>query len=236
MKTSFFDRLKLALRVFREKPIAHDSLFVHKLHGILNVERKKYLMDKATGRGVLHFGYLDTPFLLEKIESKTMLHEHIKDVAKVAYGVDVNEIDLAQYREITGDERNMILDISSVNFDPSIFGGIEFDLILFPEVLEHIASPGLALRNLRELCIQHSADLIITVPNAYNFNFFVEACSGIEIVHPDHFFYFSPVTLRRLVEISGFEVEEIKTYGPQEFSRRPGFTEFGVICLAKPKP
>lgn len=227
------DRFRLALQVFQEPRRAHDRIFVHEHPEFERVERVEELLMVARGRQVLHFGFLDSPFLAEKHRSGEMLHERLKAAAQSVFGVDINASDLAAYRGFSGDLANCILDISVPSAALDDLDRVPFDVILFPEVLEHIPDPGQALRNLKVLCKSHGAKLVLTVPNAFNFNFFVEACAGREIVHPDHLYYFSPTTIERLVTVSGFRVVSMKQYGPKGASAEPGITESGLVCVCE---
>lgn len=232
-KVALMDRMRLAVQVFREPHWVHDPVFVQPRLNLERVERVEELLRLASGRRVLHFGFLDSPFLAEKHKSGDMLHERLKREAASVYGVDINETDLDTYRRLSGDRANCILDISASDAAVQVLDGLPFDIVLFPEVLEHIPDPGQALRNLRKICHEHKAQLVLTVPNAFNFNFFVEACSGNEIVHPDHLFYFSPATLERLVSVSGFTVKTMMQYGPKGALARPGITESGLVCVCE---
>lgn len=230
---TIIDRLRLATQVLLEPRVVSSDIFIHSYSDFERVERVEELLSIARGRRVLHFGFLDSPFLAEKHSAGQMLHERLKVDAVSVYGVDINDHDLVAYRSLTGDLANRILDISSPNAAVTDLDQIPFDVILMPEVLEHIPDPGQALRNLRKLCVSHSAQLVLTVPNAFNFSFFVEACAGREIVHPDHLFYFSPATIQRLLVVSGFRVVSIKQYGPKNYRQRPGITESGLVCTCE---
>jgi SAM-dependent methyltransferase len=232
-KVTLTERFRLAIQVLQEPRRIHDRVFVHEHPSLERVERVEELLQLAKGRQVLHFGFLDSPFLAEKHKSGDMLHERLKVDAASVFGVDINERDLDTYRRLSGDTANCILDISAPDAAVHLLDQVPFDVILFPEVLEHIPDPGQALRNLKRLCVPHHARLVLTVPNAFNFNFFVEACAGREIVHPDHLFYFSPTTLERLVSTSGFRVLSMKQYGPKGAPREPGITEAGLVCVCE---
>ncbi len=210
------------------------SIFYHSCEkiGQTNYIREDYLLSLSSGMNVLHFGFLDSPFMLDKIESKSLLHIKLKENAKKVYGIDIDRNALEVYQNKTDDYLNTIIDIQDPNFNKKhkING---YNLILFPEVLEHIINPGMALNNLYELSsLNNNAKVCITVPNAFNLNGFNAAKGGIELVHPDHYYYFSPVTLQKLLKDSGFKELEIIMYSHYlENNNPPGITKNGIIAL-----
>ena len=113
------------------------------------VEREQRLLELASGKRVLHFGFLDSIFLERKLADSSLLHSRLGKVARDLYGVDINAELLDQYRSVTGDLKNLIWDIADGQAPRQLQQ--PFDLILFPEVLEHVPNPGLVLINLAAL-------------------------------------------------------------------------------------
>jgi hypothetical protein len=218
-------------RVPREQT---ESLFVHPRPGLRRVIREEYIIEACRGVRVLHFGFLDNPITMDKISSGTLLHTRIVGVASSLYGVDVSAASLEDYRRLTGDMENTVQDLLQPDSDVSFLSG-RFDVILFPEVLEHLANPGAALAKLKEIvCLNPGSSLLITVPNAFSLFHFVSACNNVEMVHADHYFYFSPTTLQKLLVDSGFAQIDIILYShDQEALGAPGITEHGVIALCQ---
>lgn len=214
------------------------SPFFHGFHSLASgCRRERYLQDLARGRRVLHFGFLDAPFLAEKVTSGDFLHGQLRSVATSVFGVDVNTESLSAYRRMTGNQENVIWDVQTpltgaaaeMLLDPTVRA---FDLILFAEILEHLRNPGLALDNLRQLCATHHCKLCVTVPNALSVVAFTNALRGIESVHPDHCAYYSPHTLRKVLLDSGFTDVELALYSSPDTLRSPGLTKHGVIAVA----
>lgn len=209
------------------------SVFCHSWIGLSarTVDREKFLLDLCRGKRVLHFGFVDAPFSKERTESGQLLHLKLRRSATYIYGVDIDETSIELYRQITGDTENCIVDIISPQqrLDTLAKG---FDLILFPEVLEHLANPGMALGNLRQICkLNAGARLCITTPNAFSVACFLSAIRDYELVHPDHYYYFSPMTLRKLVADSGFSNIELFLYTSPKLFNSPGLSKHGVIAL-----
>jgi hypothetical protein len=167
--------------------------------------REEIIVEMCRGKNVLHFGFTDAPLTRERIGGGNLLHTRIRAVANQTYGVDIDEPAMAIYREITGDSRYSKLDIES---DDAPVPAVDesFDLIVFGETLEHLRNPGLALGRLRALCAKYpGCVLCTTVPNAFSTVGFTAASSGVELVHPEHYAYYSPVTLRNMLAAHGFD-------------------------------
>ncbi len=232
---TFFKCFKLlpAFARLAYRPVDRNSVFYQRSGSLggPGVLRDKYLLQLCKGKRVLHFGFTDSPFHKERIEKKQLLHQQLREVASFIYGLDIDAESLALYRSVTGDHDNGILDIQAPlpNAD---FLANRYDLILFPEVLEHLLHPGLAMENLRQICLLNKgAQLCITTPNAYSVMAFFTAVGGDELVHPDHYFYFSPSTLRKLVRDTGMQMTDLQLYASESLLNSPGLTKHGLIAL-----
>ena len=109
------------------------------------------------------------------------------------------------------------------------------DVIVFGETLEHLRNPGLALARLRALCARNPrCVLCTTVPNAFSTTGFIAAASGVEIVHPEHYAYYSPVTLRNLLAAHGFGDIHVTVCPYQDHGFAvAGITDDCVLATAK---
>ncbi|MFO0971605.1 MAG: methyltransferase domain-containing protein [Candidatus Saccharimonadales bacterium] len=194
--------------------------------------RKDFLLKQCKNKKVLHFGFADSPFTAERIKSGELLHIDIQKGAKEVWGADIDQEAIDTYRSVTGDEKNWTLDICEPIKNIGQYNK-GFDVILFGEILEHLMSPGEALKNLRSLCELNDAELIITTPNAFTSVGFLAALIGNEVVHPEHYYYYSPVTLERLIRDCGFKTVEISFYAGSNSTTSPGLTFPGLIARCK---
>lgn len=85
-----------------------------------------------------------------------------------------------------------------------------YDLIIMCHVLEHVGSLPLTLQAISHLLKQEGV-LFIAVPNLFCWNARLPGWTGYE---PYHLHYFSPGTLRQLLESAGFEVIYERTFEP----------------------
>lgn len=227
--------LELENNISRLYQYEQKNYFYHSLNDLIHqcVNREDYLIDITKNKDVLHFGFLDTPFTKEKIESGNLLHLKIKNNAKFIYGVDIDKESLNIYQNLTHDYNNIIFDIQKNDLYPDILLN-RFDIILFPEILEHLLYPTQALQNLKNLCIlNNNAKVLITVPNAFSMYGFYAAMNGIEIVHPNHYFYFSPITLKKLLNDTGFTNIRLLLYNSPSLNSK-GITQNGLIAICSP--
>ena len=231
------DWLNLLPSCLRLGSTDNRSVFFHSWHELCgqSVDREGFLLKLCEGKRVLHFGFVDAPFSEEAIKAGRLLHQKLKKTAAFLFGADIDTKSLQLYRDLTSDLENSIVDVQQKSED---FGALtrEFDLILFPEVLEHLLHPADALANLRKICsLNKGAKLCITTPNAFSITGFFAALEGNEVVHPEHYYYFSPSTLKKLLNDTGLSLLELKLYSSANLLQSPGLTHHGLIAICQPR-
>jgi hypothetical protein len=236
--TKLFQALRLAPSFFwlaRHVPLP-DSPFYQPCGDLArrSVVREKFLIDLCRGKRVLHFGFVDAPFSEDRIRKGLLLHQQLKGAAAWLFGLDIDAAALSTYQQLTGDTNHALLDVTAP-LPEADFLGQQYDLILFPEVLEHLLRPAEAMANLRQICLRNPGSrLCVTTPNAYSVMGFFAALSGDELVHPDHYFYFSPTLLKKLLTDTGFAQIELRLYSGPELLGSPGLTKHGLIAVCAP--
>ena len=85
-----------------------------------------------------------------------------------------------------------------------------FDYVVVSEVLEHLSNPGLCLKEVRRV-MKNNASVLITVPNANNFYFFIMAIFRKLIGDPDHVSLHTPKTIVTLLKRYDFKINELFT-------------------------
>lgn len=216
--------------------VGQPSTFRHPFAALAGAAsiREDFLVELARGRRVLHFGFVDAPFSDERIRSGALLHARLRSVASSITGLDVDAAAVERYRALTHDQHVDTWDVEAPpEGRPELFQG--HDLILFPETLEHLANPGIALRNLRRICLMNpGSELCLTVPNAFFLGGFLEALVGAESVHPDHYCYYSPRTLWKLLTDCGFQDIRLSLYASPDLRHLPGLIKNGVVARCRP--
>ncbi len=162
------------------------------------------LTEVVRGRQAVHVGFVDE-LMASKIAAGVWLHARLAGTAASIVGldVDVHGVDAARAEGYEA----YVVDAQSAAAVRAL--GLErADVVVAPEVIEHLDAPGAFLRAMHEL----ADELVLTTPNAYRLLNFVAPLSGCELVHPDHTAWHSPATLRRLCENSGWNVVRMAYY------------------------
>lgn len=169
---------------------------------LLSLLRDEYLLEKCSGKKVLHIGACDAPFTKEKFENKLLLHNKLADSAAELIGVDVDDqsIKFLQEKGITNILKIDMNHIETINFQPEV--------IVFGETIEHLDNIKNGLTTLTRVMGKDSR-LLISTPNAFSLLNFVNALLRKEHCHPDHVVNFTPKTLEQCLLRSELEVEEL---------------------------
>jgi predicted TPR repeat methyltransferase len=171
------------------------------------VDRCRYVIERCRDKSVLHLGCVDHPFLRERLESGELLHARIHAAAHTLYGVDTSAAGIETMRR-AGYDNLFVGDVERLSDIPL---DRKFDVIIAGELVEHLQNPGLFLRAVPPL-LAEGGHLVVTVPSAQSIRIFANALRGREVVHPDHNAYYSPTTLRHLLESCGLDVEDMSPY------------------------
>lgn len=231
------------------RPVVADTIvWLHRLPGGRPVDRAEFLLNSARTLRVIHVGFVDYPLLDARVENGDWLHARLAQVGRQVVGIDVDEpgVEWARqqgfeaYAADASDEAAM----AALDVEPA-------DLVILGEVIEHVDAPGRLLRAMRLLC-KPNGSLIVTTPNALRIMNALVPLTGRELVHPDHVAWYSPTTLKRVVSVNGWVVEELRYYqaGPDELSGGRRLEKFaanvarrvasrhasdGLIAVARPE-
>lgn len=174
------------------------------------VDRVNYLLEKCQDKSVLHLGCVDSPFLEARIHNEELLHQKImKSNVAGLWGVDIDTNGIRTMRDHLKIDNLYVGNIEIL--EDIDLGKKVFDVVLAPEIIEHINSPGLFMQKISDF-LHVNGQLVITVPSALNLKIFFHGILGREKVHADHNYYFSPSTLKHFIESNGFEVLEMYPY------------------------
>lgn len=165
-------------------------------------DRKEFVVRSCKDRNVLHIGCVGSGSVRERLHDRSHLHHRLSRTVRSLVGIDINAEGLDLLRE-AGFERCYRLDVENERIDDSIISGI--DIIVIPEVIEHLSNPGGFLDHLKAL--NFTGDILISAPNAFSHRGTeLVKNNHVELVHPDHKYYFSPTTLKTLLSSHGFTV------------------------------
>lgn len=187
----------------------------------LSIKSRFLLLENLVkNKNIIHLGCSDHLELIEnKIANNTWLHKRLSDVAKVCLGIDINEAGTEYIKNKLGYINVQKADILS---DEII--GIEdtyWDYLVLGELLEHIDNPVSFLKTINDKYKNAISKIIITVPNAFCYQNFINTKKNLEQINSDHRYWFTPYTLAKILTLSGYLVDEY--YFVQEVNERIGY-------------
>lgn len=175
------------------------------------VERIEVLLDVARGKDILHIGmggFVDDEAVTSRFAATDLtasLHGRLVRTASTATGLDVNPVMIkAMQEKVPGDY--VVADITEMGLADRLER--KFDVVLFPEVIEHLDCFNGALDNIRGF-LGSDGILVLTTVNAYCMDNIVKMLFRYEAVHEEHTCYFSYRTLKRLLEMNGFAIDKV---------------------------
>src|SRR5262249_16767206 len=129
------------------------------------VGRNQYLTELVSGRRVIHVGCATQGETREQHERGKLLFSLIEQSASAQLGVDPDSAGMGLLGEIVSPR--WPLQICTLDrVAPAILDEFQPEMILFPEVLEHVPDAGSLLIEGREIAQRYGAQLVATVPNA----------------------------------------------------------------------
>lgn len=184
------------------------------------LNRDDYLIELVKDKTILHLGFLDhLPLIDDKIKNKNWLHNKLVESSKLCVGIDINEEGI-KYLE-NKYKMNDIYCIDIVNDNlPNDIANIKFDYLLIPDVIEHISNPQQFLFSIKEKLKDSVKEVVVTTPNAFRWNNFINTFKNSECINTDHRFWFTPYTLSKIMYDSKYEVEKIDYLEHGRLSRR----------------
>lgn len=168
----------------------HPPYFVQKLavgRDLVGRSRADVFAQLCAGKRVLHMGCADWPIT----DPKTSLHLALEPHCSQLDGFDIHAEALAALApHASGRLYSQLDDVTGA-----------YDLVLVPEVLEHVPDVAGFLAGLDRLDAPH---FVITVPDAYqcrgrHFDYLDASETFVEVVHPDHNCWYTPFTLSNVI-------------------------------------
>ncbi|MCK5538428.1 MAG: hypothetical protein KAI79_16495, partial [Bacteroidales bacterium] len=157
--------------------------------------RDDYLLKITENKNILHLGFLDhLPLIDEKIKKGSWLHKKLMDNSDICYGIDINKEGIEYIQNKYNYDHlyamNIITDVI-----PEEILNTKFDYLLIPDVIEHIGNPVEFLQSIKERFEDNVNKVILTTPNGFRLNNFLNSFKNIEVINTDHRFWFTPFTL-----------------------------------------
>jgi len=119
------------------------------------------------------------------------------------YGVDISKAACISTKKKVG--KNVFCgELEDQNF-PSDF----FDMVILWHVIEHIPDPRKVLKEIRRI-LKKDGILVLALPNIESLQFKIFRKYWFPLDVPRHLYHFSPRTIKRLLELSGFDVVKLR--------------------------
>jgi 2-polyprenyl-3-methyl-5-hydroxy-6-metoxy-1,4-benzoquinol methylase len=159
-------------------------------------------------------------------------HKAMEDGAKTAVGID-----MVRPKGLTDRSswRFMSLDLNASDWTKE-FHEERFDRILAFDILEHLDSPYLFLKNLRSV-MSPSAHLVLTTPNLMSWERYARPQNWSGVRDEQHKTLFTRYSLKFLLSKVGLKASLIKAPMRSLGGLRPWTPQIGgqIICVAQPR-
>lgn len=163
-----------------------DNFYNQKIHvTTIREPRFNFFSNICRDKKIMHIGCADAMafkedsnlhICLSKLESPTVLH-----------GLDIDTDTISKLSEICPGKYFTSYD--QVTED--------YDIVLIPEVMEHVPNVNLFLKDVLSIV---SKEYLFTVPSILAAQIFCDDCFTLEMIHPDHKYWFSPYTLYNTIQ------------------------------------
>lgn len=173
------------------------------LHSVPNapvVNRREFIVGRCKNKIVLDIG------------ASGSLHDALVAAAKTCYGISLE-----------GGPDVLKFDLDDMLGALPVWREMP-EIVVCGEVIEHLSNPGHFLKRLRRA---YPVPVIVTVPNAFNEINQQSLREGVENCNRDHVAWYSPRTIKTLLERAGYAIMEFAWY-----KGKPKFAE-GMIVVAE---
>lgn len=127
----------------------------------------------------------------------------LQDQGWEPYGIEISEVAAAHARElVTGN-------VHTGTLESAPFPLQSFDLILMSHSLEHLSSPGEALRRVHRL-LKDDGLLVVSVPNVNSLEYKLFGRWWFQLDPPRHFYHFDRRSLSGFLRQAGFQLHRFR--------------------------
>lgn len=177
------------------------------------VNKNQYILQRSQeAKTILHVGCTGAPSTSGLWREGKLLHKHLCDRLEGwqrLVGVDIDEPSVNWLKERMPEQELFVADAHRLS---NHFGtDTRFNLILVPDVIEHLSNPGLFLESARSV-LAPGGRILLTTINAFGIVRFAKALLDHEAVNPEHTVYFSHGTLKHLSRKCGLRVVKLGYY------------------------
>jgi hypothetical protein len=140
---------------------------------------------------------------VDRLRDGSILHAQLMKNAAEVLGVDVDHEGIELLRTHLGGQY-LVQDFADGNGSAAV-AQFKPDVILAGDVIEHVRDAASFLRGISALMreLGEGVDLILSTPNGLGAKTLLNTLKGVEMIHPDHVYVFTPASLARLVSDCG---------------------------------
>lgn len=173
-------------------------------------ERTAFTIEFVKGKNILHIGVggaihdLELKQVFLDSDVSNWFHSKITASAKSIITIELEQDNIDKFKEVVPGEY-----IKGDVTDPGLKDKFsqQFDVIVFTEILEHIDCYRIAFQNIKSF-LKPDGQVIISTPNAYNVFSLLKLMFRYESNHIEHTAYFSYLTIKKLLEMNGFNIRD----------------------------
>lgn len=158
-----------------------DNFYNQKLYlSNIREDRFDFFANVCRNKKIMHIGCADA--MAFKTDSN--LHIYLSKLGEctILHGLDIDTETIKLLSDICPGTYFTSYDQVTENYD----------IVLVPEVMEHVINVGLFLKDIFSI---QSKEYIFTVPSINGMQIFCDDSFTLEMIHPDHKYWFSPYTL-----------------------------------------
>lgn len=171
------------------------------------VDRLDWISSACARQVVLDIGCYDETALVKR-DTNHWLHGRLARTAHRVIGVD-NSAKIPPEGFRTSDNSHIFRG-DGVHVDPALTGGVDIDVIVAGEFIEHIENPLEFLRDIKNR--YPGKRLLLSTPNGVCFANTMLGAVGREVQHPDHLHNFTFKVLNTLCLRAGLERWALRPY------------------------
>src|ERR1035437_1165534 len=169
--------------------------FYNQKMNLINIREPRFIFfsDVCKNKKVMHIGCADAMAFKEDSNLHIYLSKTCEGIS--LDGLDIDFITIKKLEELCPGKYYVSYDVKD-----------EYDLVLIPEVIEHVSNVGSFLGDIFSI---KSKEYLFTAPSLNGAQFFFDDEFALEMVHPDHKYWFSPYTLYNTIKpfSEGFDMK-----------------------------
>lgn len=192
------------------------------------IDRLEIIDTLIAGKKILHVGCVDHPLTSSRLKSDRWLHGRLTKLSSQCLGIDINREGLEFLSSKFNVDNVCYVDLTDPNLSSKITS-VEWDYVVFGEILEHVDNPVEFLQAFRQNYGQYCKQVILTVPNAFRFGNILSALKNKEFINSDHRYWFSPFTICKVMHQSGIPVQEVHLCKFSDHSGWKGFLRDWIL-------